>query len=304
MTLPIHLIISPCRFERRTLSDGILSRLKPAQIERVEAGGMTTERLMERLNTRSLFGETTAVVLEGIEKLKKAELDALASYIQNPSPFSYLILSGSSSKIKPSSHVSVTDLSGEKPGAKQRRLRERFIQQAAVEKKVWDPAALEALLKLKDLDMASLDQEVFKLLCFIGERPRIELKDVQALCVGQPEALGWHTAEALIWDPASFRPVPIEEISDLLPLIGQIRYQLQTGCKIADLIKRQASLAEMQKEVPYLKEKYLQRVKLNPTFFKKGMELLFNLELACKSASVPPALLWDLFKARLQVLAP
>lgn len=310
---PIYMVVAQDSFERKNIIKNILAILQKKEVSLStifhEAGAQPVEKTLEQLNTRSLFGGCTAVVLEGIEKLKKAEGEVLASYLERPARFSYLILGGSSLKSLPGLYqkgkkeVVLVDLSEEKPWDRQRRLKEWVIVQAAKEKKAFSSEAAAQLLEQIGPDLPTLEQELLKLLCFIGERNRIELKDVQTICSSRTVATGWQISEAIVWGGKPLQHDHMD-LSALLALVGQIRYQLQIGHQIGACLEQGVKPHELAGYFPTLKpqmlDKYVGEVKKRKAdFFARGLQSLFNLELACKSSSSDPKLLFDLFISKL-----
>jgi len=181
-------------------------------------------------------------------------------------------------------------------------LKQHLIVQAQAAGKTLSSEALAYLLKETGHDMAFLEQELFKLLCYSGERAHISLQDAQTLTPAHNKATGWQVAESLIWGEGSVALPAEGDLSMLIALVGQVRYHLQLGCQIAtDLSAARAQFPHLK---PQLFEKYQQIVKKRgPLFFQEGLLALYTLELACKSSDFAPALLWGRFTAKLHTLA-
>lgn len=310
---PIYMVVAQDPFERKNIIKNILATLRRKDDSSTfifhEANALPIEKILEQLNTRSLFGGPTVVVLDGIEKLKKADVEVLENYLERPSRFSYLLIGGSSLKSHPSLYqkgkkeVVLVDLAEEKPWDRQRRLKEWVIAQAAKEKKAFSADAAAQLLEQIGPDMPALEQELIKLVCFVGERTRIELKDVQTICSSRTASTGWQISEALVWGGRSVQQEHMD-LSALLALVGQIRYQLQIGHQIAACLGQGISTHELAGYFPSLKpqmlDKYIGEVrKRKAGFFTQGLQFLFHLELSCKSSSTDPQVLFDLFTHKL-----
>lgn len=309
----IYMVAAPDAFERKNIIKNILAVLQKKETSSSvvfhEANALPIEKILEQLNTLSLFGGANIVVLDGIEKLKKADGETLAGYLEHPSRFAYLILGGASLKShaglyqKGKKEVVLIDLAEEKPWDRQRRLKEWILAKAAKEKKTLNADAAAQLLEQIGPDMPALEQELLKLVCFVGERPRIELKDVQTICSSHTVASGWQISEALVWGS---RPLKQDhmDLSTLLALIGQIRYQLQIGHQIEALLSQGVHPHELAGYFPSLKPQTLDKCtneaqRKKRGFFAHGLKLLFDLELSCKSSSTDPELLYDIFTTRL-----
>lgn len=294
-SLSLLVILAPLEEERKKIIAGLLLQLQRKEPELklfcYEAGEDSVERIIGQLNTRDLFAPKSLVVVEKSELLKKEELLSF-------SLSSHLILSGSSLKASLEGAL-VLDLSQEKPWDRVRRLKEGLAAQAAKEGKRLLQEALSGLFEGVGPDLLRLEQELKKVICFVGERTQIELKDIQAVCSFDSLATGWQIAENLVWEEAPLKEPPSFDFS----LLGQIRYHLQLGEQMSGL----ASPDEMLKAIPSLKPKSLEKFlpvvqRRGGRFFREGLKALFQLELACKNSSLSPDLLWSRFQAQLASL--
>lgn len=313
----VFLLVSPCAYERKKILHSVVSaiRLKEGQFHlHLEDGieGAVEERI-QALNTGSLLEGKQIVYLDNIDKLKKQELTALGEYAAYPSPFAYLILGASSSKglselySKGKKELISCDLSEEKPWERQGRLKRLLLDAAVKEGKRLAGDAVEYLLENVGANLPSLEMELEKLLLYVGERREILLQDVQLLCAAQKSFTPWQFAEAIVWRESL---PPVEEKLDLaflLPLIAQLRTQLQSGLTLAILLERKAPSSEISHYLPQVKPTTLEKMVLGckargSAFFKRALDLLFEIELMAKNSSLEPALLLDLFLTKLTLL--
>lgn len=275
-----------------------------------EATPSSWESALEKLNTHSLFGGKQVIALDGIDKLKKGNLTEIAHYVAAPSPFAYLILGAASGKTlteiyaKGKKELVVCDLTEEKPWDRKERLKRFLVQLGAASGKVIQSDALEFLLDGLGLNLPALEQELFKLITYAGERKQIGLQDVETLCNVQKSSTLWQMAEAVVWRGKSHAEAPDFDLSLLLPLIGQIRSQIQQGLALALLQEQGFGSSEISHYLPNLRGNQLERLlplakaKRSP-FFKRGLKVLFEIEILAKNSSVEPGLLLDLFTAKL-----
>jgi DNA polymerase-3 subunit delta len=290
----VYMVVAAVHFERKKIIEKIKEAVQPDTLTHFDATSAPMEKVVAQLNTLSLLGERPLIILEGFEKLKKGDLEILATYLQKPSPFAYLVLSGASLKgqadlyQKAKKEVIVLDLSEEKPWEKEKRLREYLTQSAKESGKTLGPDLAAQLVTEVGPDLASLDQELFKLVAYVGSRSQITLDDARAICSSYHTLTGWQLAESLVWEERGAVRFPLIDTSFLLSLIGQIRYHLQLGIQICEGFKTGQA------------DKFLHAArKFGPTYFKQGLQALFEMELAAKSSGIAPDLLLEIFTAKL-----
>jgi len=314
---PLYLVISSCDYERRKIIDKIVSAIRTKEgkvdFQRQDATQEGIEEAIEGLNTTSLWEGKQVLYLDGIEKCKKGSLQLLTQYVARPSPFAYLLLGASSSKsltdlyTQGKKELISCDLSQEKPWDRKDRFKRYLEEKVAKAGKRLHREAAEHLLEHVGLDLASLEQEIDKLITYLGESREITLKETLALCASQKEFSFWQLAEAVIWSDV---PPKIEEkmtLSELLPMITQLRSQLQQGLTLGILLERKTSPTEIASYFPGVKPTLLEkRVPLCRRYpsalFKRALDLLFEMELQAKNSSLEASLLLDLFLSRWTLL--
>ncbi len=313
----VFLIVSSCPYERKLIKEKIFAAigLKQQNFSHVVQDAMqgSIEERIADLNTSSLFSGTQMVYLDNIDKLKKNGLAMLADYIVHPSPFAYLVLGASAGKgladlyAKGKKELIVCDLSEEKPWDRKDRFKRYLLDMAVKAGKRWHGDALDNLLENVGLNLPSLDQELAKLIAYSGERGELTLKDVQTLCVVQKSSSLWHLVEMIVWKEDLPRIDETVDLSLLLPLLSQMRLQLQHGMVLAVLLERGTAHAEISRYLPTIKASTLD--KMLPVakarrlgFFKKALDQLFEIELMAKNSSFEPGLILDLFLAKITLL--
>ncbi|MBS0620593.1 MAG: hypothetical protein JSS61_03940 [Verrucomicrobia bacterium] len=311
----VFLIISGCAHERRQIAEHIALAIerKEGNIQFAAPDASAMEEVIEQLNTTSLLAGKGVFFLDGIDKLKKQAIAPLASYVVKPSPFSYLILGASSGKtlgdlyLQGKKELIACDLTEEKPWDRKERIKRSLLQFAAREGKSLKPDALEHLVENVGLDLPALEQEVTKLITYVGERKEIVLSDVDLLCPVAKSATLWQLAEAAIWQEKIPKLDESIDLGFLLPLIGQLRTHLQNGLTIAELLARGASSSDIRHTLPALKPAFLDRALATvpmrrAPFFKAALNYLFEMEFQAKNGSLDPALLLELFLIKITQL--
>src|SRR5262249_17218128 len=149
----------------------------------------------------------------------------LTHYVSSPNPMGHLVLGAATSKqITPlyaagKKEMVLLDLSTEKPWEEKQRLWKWIVQTFHSEKKEIRPDAVEAMLERLPLDRLLLEQEIEKLICYVGDRNEVTRADVVLLCSNMVEQNQFQLAQQLVW--GGLKTVPdITDLSVLLPLIG------------------------------------------------------------------------------------
>ncbi len=313
----IFLVVSSCSYERRKVVDKILSaiRVKEGEVrfQGMEGTPGSVEEGLEGLNTVSLLEGKQVFYLDGVDKLKKNGVTPLAEYAAHPSPFAYLILGASSGKAlselytRGKKELIACDLSEEKPWDRKDRLKRMLIEYAAKSGKRVGGDALEHLLENVGLNLPGLEQEVEKLITYAGERKEITLQDVHTLCAAQKSSTLWQLAEAIAWREPYPKGEESVDLSLLLPLLAVLRTQFQQGLTLALLLERGTPYAELSPYFPTVKSGALDKMlplckARRAPFFKRALDLLFEVELMAKNSSLDPALILDLLLSKLTLL--
>lgn len=260
------------------------------------------------LKTQSLFGTLPIALLDRIDEIGEKELLSLSEYVAHPTPNSYLILGASSLKYladfydKGKKEVVILDLSLEKPWQREKRMKKVCAARIASEGKIISPALLDHLFKELPLELGLIEQEISKLLCYVGEKKEISMDDMRAVvCFGKAKE-GWQRADEIVWGGKLSMEKEEMDATLLFGLIGQIRYYLEKGLMVASLIEKGKSLQEIADEYAEISNSLLEKFSQNPRsleFFKRGLVLLFELELSAKSNLGSPELLFTIFYGKM-----
>ncbi|MCC6127978.1 MAG: hypothetical protein IT584_02125 [Chlamydiae bacterium] len=168
--------------------------------------------------------------------------------------------------------------------------------------KHFSSGAQQALLERVDKDAALLEKELDKLICYIGEKSSIEPSDVSQISASSRSQTLWQMAEEMVWE-AKY----IERIDESMfhGLTAALRSQLQLGLKISSLVEANRSLSEIGLRVPkvwpkMLEKRIFQATQFQSEYFKKGLQLLFKIEMLSRSNSGDLLALLDFFRASLR----
>ena len=302
---PIYIVVCPMEGERKKLLSSLVSIIeRDADFKRAS----TARAAIEHLRASSLFSGKMGALFDGVDQLLKGEMEPLLRYVSSPSPSSILILGASSSKNVSDLYkigkkeMVILDLSLEKPWEAKERITRYIIQLVRSQKKEILPSAIESMFEMIPLDRLLMQQEVEKLITFIGEKKEIDREDVKAICSISLEENPFQLAQTIAFGTLDKVP-KLEEISILLPLVSSLRSQLEMGLKMTALLAKGASKEEMGLAFPKLWPKALESCldgarKRGSPFFKKALLALFDFELGLKSSKAKPATLFTLFCAR------
>jgi len=306
---PMFLIVTPDEYERRKNIDKITSLIqkKDATVRIVRLSGLEDplEHVKGELFTPSLWGGLTLVIYEAVDKIKNN-----AELVTHFPPGVHLVMGASGFKAvselyqKGKKEIVALDMGDEKPWEKERRLQEWLVHEARAHQKILNSDVVHYLMQHLGPDLATLDQELAKLICFVGDKSRIELEDAKAICGTRDLFTGWQLAEKIVWDRAAFLGEKLSDMGFLFPFIGQLRYHLQLGYRLAELIESKATPGDIKHHFPSLRPQQIEKFSTQararkPIFFHRGLEMLYNLEFASKSSPLDIGVLFDLFQAKL-----
>ena len=296
----VFLVVMSEPSERQAVFEKLIPKDHP--VEKFSPG-VEMSTFFDALLSPSLFGGASVVILDECEKLPKKETENLGNFLQKNSPSGILIL-GSKGKTPLTKVVekvgACLDMSGEKPWEKQKRIHEVLITAAKGEGKWLSNDAATLIIEKIGSDLGALLQEIRKLSCFVGARQNIERADVFRITSTNSNDTPWKVAEEMIWEGGgrSFDP------AGFVPLIFSLRAQLQMGEKMKSLIAGNIPFSEWSSFFPKvwpstLEKRRAQAAAQHPLYFKKGLEMLFKIEMLIRTGARPQDL-FDLFRVTLR----
>lgn len=302
---PVYMVLSKEEFSRKQAYERLIFHLlgshpDPSSLCVFDGEKNDIDKILEELQSFGFFAAKRVVVIHQAENLLKAATEKLVQYYQNPNPSVNLVItatsiSGASTFYKKSELVGVIlEIPEEKSWEKEKSLKEWIHQKMAQNAKQIDEAASQLLLKQVGTDQATLNQEIDKLICYVGERRQVSMQDVYAICISLNVENVWQLGEAIFRrDAASALRIShslLQEGTPLLILLRQIRSQFQTDFQVCTLLAQGGSTAEVSKQFPYMKGQILERhIHSAKTFgierFRKGLILLDEAEFVSKNSS-------------------
>ncbi len=268
---------------------------------------LTIQDAISHLQGGSLFSGKVASYFDGLDQLLKGEMELLSKYIRSPSQSGHLLLGATSVKSTTDLYkigkkeMVILDLSKEKPWEEKDRHTKWVVHTFAKAKKKITPDAVATLLERLPSERLLLQQEIDKLLCFCADRAEVTRKDVEAISSISIEMNLFHLARDLVW--GRIRSIPdLSDVSFLIPLVSQLRSQMEIGLKMGALLKRKASQEEISKAFPRLFPKALIEaqegtLRKGEGYFRSGLRNLFELEFGLKTSLARPEVLFTRFCA-------
>ncbi len=309
------LISIPADDERRVVIANIVKLLKKKDplLRVVQLVGVEScyEEIKKELQTITLWGGMSIVVCDLFDKvylshLKNRGCPHLFSLVPKGA---HLILGAAFFKAvvdfyqDGKKEVVALDLNDEKPWEKEKRIEGWVIEKVKERKKNMNPEVSAFLIKGLGTDFFVLEQEIEKLLCYVGEKKDIGMTDVEIVCSIKDRSTGWQLAEQVAWEGALF--LKHEDLNLIISLIGQIRYHLQLGYQMSELIEKNGGFnPSIRSYFPQLRGHQFDRFimiasKRGRFFYKQALQALYEFESAAKSSSLKVGLFFDLFQARM-----
>lgn len=303
----VYLIAVPDDFERKKWLSRVAALFgSPGQsLLCLSAASSTLSELFTATESPSLFDPEPTMLVDEIEKLSKKDAQKLLEWLARSELSGHLIF-GSRGKSPLSSAVEkkgiVFDLCEEKPWEKEKRFSLQLSERAKQAGKYFSPQAQQALLERVDKESALLEQELDKLICFVGEKSSIEPSDVFQIAASSRTQTLWQMAEEMVWE-AKY----VDRIDETMfhGLAAALRSQLQLGLKIATLAAANLSISEIGARVPkvwpkMLEKRISQASQFQAEYFKKGLRLLFQIEMLSRSNAGDLLALLDFFRLSLR----
>lgn len=301
----VYLVAMTDDFERMKALNSVLALLlaNDSLVSRFQGSEFDLRSFVDALQSPSLLGGESILFLDEAEKISKKTMQNLLDILERQSLSSYVLI-GSRSKTALHGWAEkggvILDLTEEKPWDREKRLLEQMADQAKEAGKKISMDVLNLLIERLDKEPALLTYEMEKLICYVGDRASIERDDVLQISAATRTHTLWQVAEEIVWD-RGMSAVDATQFHGMMPLL---RSQLQLGLKLATLIETKRPSEEWSAFLPKLWPKVLEKksslaARLGSVYFRKGLEKLFEIELASRHQSTQYGALMDLFRSQL-----
>jgi DNA polymerase III subunit delta len=266
-----------------------------------KAKGVAPERIgqdavMQEIDSSSLLAPKRLLVVEG--KLPAKISQAIDAYCERPMDGVTLVVAGGEAG-KAGLVVEFPKLA---PWKVEEALISWLVAEAKGEGKQFDPDAAQQLVRQVGSDKQTLRSELEKLICFVGDRPRIDRAAVVGVGSVSSSETVWRLGDAILERrrPEAFgiwRSLAHGEGAHAM--LAQLRSLWQQGMRICSIIAHGGHPSDVQSAYPYLRGKRLeQRMRLARSYgeerFRNGLIKMQELDLKLKSSSSDPALLVEM----------
>jgi DNA polymerase III delta subunit len=259
------------------------------EVQRHDKDQLNLSDIAEKLDSLSLFHQTTIHIFDPLDEADPAFLDLLKKVILQSRKGCFFVF-GASKKEKIMNlygalkkELIILDLSEEKPWHRKERLISQILLYGKKAGKVLEPALIDRLLNSCQMNLPLLLTNIDKCLLFAKDKECITLSHVEEILPQNPEEKMWDLAEQVVW---SKQIIQLQQELDLFAFLGAIRYHLQLGLKISEkILKSNQVLPEdfpkvNKNRLPLFTDKV--RI-LGVPYFQKGIVYLFELELKAKT---------------------
>lgn len=316
----IYLILAKDPFQSKNALDllrhFLLRHLKSPEIALKSYDGeqLIMNRLLEDLEEGSFLSDQHMIVVHQVDKLSKSNCGKLESCFRTLPSFVYLVLTATTLH-KSSSLASKAEQSGVvleipelKPWEKEKAIQEWICLWVLKMGKKIEPKNSLFLLKRVGTDQAILQQELEKLICYIGDRNEMTSEDIKLICGSINQETNWKLGEAIFRrDIKAALPIARALLDDQVPfltLLRQVRHQVQTEYQVCSILENGGKSAEVTHQFPYMKGQILKsHLELSRFYgmsrFKAAMIKIDEIELLAKNSALEPELLVELLVCHL-----
>lgn len=309
----LYLIVSKEEFDRDSALDVLRGQLLKQErtpglcYKTFDGESLVIDQLLDELYTLPFFSKCKLVVVRRVDQLSKPELKRLEEAFSKLHRAVKLVLIASELTSNMTFYKKaelagvVLDVPVKKGAMKEGELTAFVERQCQKQGKRID-RRVSQLLSKQIGDAVRLRQELEKLLCYVGERTEVTAQDVAAICSCVPSDTIWQLGEALCrLDTAAALRIGrglLDSGYALLALLGQIRYQLQTGFQVSSLLAAGNSPQEVTKHFPYMVGSILEKqCRLARQYgvqrFKKGLIALADTDFKAKDSHADPVFLLE-----------
>jgi DNA polymerase III subunit delta len=256
--IPALLLLGDEPYIRDTWRAQIVEKLIPDAargwaVSRYSADRGETQNALEQAQTLPMLSSRQVVFLQDVEKIEKlgeksreAAIEQLHAYLENPAPFTLLVLEATSldQRMKLAKLLAdqtlVLEIELGKTAEQRHTTAVQFAGSIAKEQNVeFEPGAAEDLAEFVAADLMRLRTEIIKLATYAGERKRITRQDVSALVISEKTATVWELADLIAAreqkKALEFLDRLLRDGEEPLPMLGAITWMYRKLIEASDL---------------------------------------------------------------------
>jgi DNA polymerase-3 subunit delta len=255
---PVLLLLGDEPYIRGTWRTQIVDKLIPDAARdwavcRYSADRGETGNALQQAQSLPMLSSRQVIFLQDVEKIEKlgeksreAAIEELEAYLENPAPFTLLVLEATVLDQRMKLAKLLTEKAqvleiglGEDPEQRQAAA-VRFASVIAKEQKVeFDPGAAEDLAEYVAADLMRLRNEIMKLETYAGDRKRITRQDVSALVISEKTTTVWELADLIATreqkKALEFLDRLLRDGEEPLPMLGAITWMYRKLIEASDL---------------------------------------------------------------------
>ncbi len=255
---PVLLLLGDEPYIRGTWRTQIVDKLIPDAARdwavcRYSADRGETGNALQQAQSLPMLSSRQVIFLQDVEKIEKlgeksreAAIEELEAYLENPAPFTLLVLEATVLDQRMKLAKLLTEKAqvleiglGEDPEQRQAAA-VRFASVIAKEQKVeFDPGAAEDLAEYVAADLMRLRNEIMKLATYAGDRKRITRQDVSALVISEKTTTVWELADLIATreqkKALEFLDRLLRDGEEPLPMLGAITWMYRKLIEASDL---------------------------------------------------------------------
>lgn len=264
-----------------------------------EGKGVDAKEVISAASTMPAFSDKRVIAVKGAEAMKAAEEKAFIDYVKDPCPSTCLVFLANTAKAdKSSAFVKALDERGYlKPCA---RLSDRellsWIKAEAKRqgKMIADTAALR-LLDIAGNKLRDIKGELDKIILYIGQKDKVEDKDVEDACMDCREETIFGLSDAIGAKDLKKAMKTYDKVSGEKPInvLGAISRQIRVLLKLKALMRDKVPASQYPPIIgvpPFLVENYVKRARLfTEAELKKAVEKLYRADTDLKTGRLPEA---------------
>lgn len=315
----IYMILAKEEFERKAALDFLIKIVLKKEkspdlcLQVFDADKHSVDVILSELEMLAFFAKKRLIIVQNADQFDKAATIKIEAYFAAPNRAACLVL------VAPAINRATTfyknaektgiilDIAEEKPWEKEKSLADWLRGAATSEGKQIDPNTCRLMVKQLGTDQSLLQQELLKLVCFVGQRNSINEGDVAAICGSVNSENGWQLGEAIFRrDPAALRisKALLNDGVAVIALLRQIRSQFQTELNICSILMQGGGSEEITREYSYMKGQILERHIQNARSYgmaalKEGILKIDHTEFQAKNSSVDPEFLTEVLIIKL-----
>jgi DNA polymerase III subunit delta len=256
--IPAVLLLGEERYLRDACRQQLIERFIPEAartwaVSRYSADNGETQNALEQAQTLPMLSSQQVVFLEDVETIAKlgekkrdAAVEQLEAYLDDPAPFTVLVLEATTldqrmklGKLLADKALVVEVDLGENPEAR-RAAAVAVARTIAAEKSVeFEPGAAEDLAEFVAADLMRLKTEIEKLAVHAGDRKCIRRHDVSALVISEKSATVWELADMLAErrqkTALEFLDRLLRDGEEPLPMLGAVTWMYRKLIEASEL---------------------------------------------------------------------